>query len=127
VLVVDDYAATLESIRRLLQTDHQVYEASSGEDAVRIAIREKPDVALIDYRLPGMNGVQTAAAIRQAGLDMPWVLFSGLVNDRVTSEAAALGAVNVVWSPFDPREIIRDVLKRRGPRPTSKMARNTVR
>lgn len=113
VLVVDDYPATLESISRLLRTaNHRVYEASTGEDAVRIAIREKPDLALIDYHLPGMNGVEAAAAIRKAGLEIPWVLFSGDVNlsHRATFEAARLGAVNVVSSPFDPRPIVSEML-----------------
>jgi CheY-like chemotaxis protein len=116
VLVVDDYPATLEWLTRRLQVEAlSVHPASSGEEAVALALQKRPDVALIDYHLPGLNGAQTAAAIRKAGLHLPWILFSAAASDRAAFEGGQEGALDVVWFPFDPCALVREALQR-GPR-----------
>jgi CheY-like chemotaxis protein len=122
--VVDDYPSVLEWITRRLQLeDLQVHAVSTGEDAVSVALREKPDLALIDYTLPGMNGVETAAAIRNSGLQIPWVLFSAAENEWAQVEARKLGASDVVWSPFDPCAVVREAIYREKVRRTAEWAR----
>ena len=124
VLVVDDYPSVLEWLTRRLQLDNlRVYAASTGEAALTIAMREQPDLALIDYKLPGMNGIETAAAIRSGGLQIPWILFSAAENEGAQMEARRLGASAVVWSPFDPCAVVRDTINRERARRTAEWSR----
>ena len=112
VLVVEDYPAMLESISRRLRIEQlQVYEATSGEAAIEIAHRERPDLALIDYGLPGLNGVQTAAAIRTAGFELRWILFSAAPNPEAAFQAGRSGALRAVWTPFNAYEIVRQAIE----------------
>ena len=102
VLVVDDYPSVREWMtRRLRLAEIDVLDAATGEDAVAIARREKLDLALIDYRLPGINGVETAVAIQQAGVSLPWILFSGTEHERAGRLAVQNGALRVLWGQFD--------------------------
>jgi DNA-binding NtrC family response regulator len=111
ILVVDDYPSMLEWLTRRLQIGQMnVLTASTGEDAVAIALREKPDLALIDYRLPGIDGVETADAIRATGVVLPWILFSGIQDYEAMFKATQHGALGVVWSPFDPHTVAREAL-----------------
>jgi DNA-binding NarL/FixJ family response regulator len=67
VLVVDNHTAFRETVRHVLAADPQfvvVAEASSGEEAVAITRQISLDLVLMDIRLPGMNGLAAAAAIK---------------------------------------------------------------
>ena len=111
VLVVDDYPAVRESMtRRLHLGEIDALDAATGEAAVAIARREKLDLALIDYRLPGINGVETAMAIQEAGVSLPWILFSGMEDDRAGHHAVQNGALRVLWGQFDVYAEVRKTL-----------------
>ena len=70
VLVVDDNPDIRDSLRMLLvMWGHEVDVASSGEEALALALSIRPDIALVDIGLPGMDGYQVAKAIRQASAD----------------------------------------------------------
>jgi DNA-binding NarL/FixJ family response regulator len=67
LFVVDDHAIVRAGVRMLLDAQdgfEVVGEAESGEDAVRLAPELEPDVVLLDLSLPGMNGIETARALR---------------------------------------------------------------
>jgi DNA-binding response OmpR family regulator len=111
VLVVDDHPTVREWMtRRLHLADVDALDAATGEDGVAIARREKLDLALIDYRLPGINGVETAVAIQQAGVSLPWILFSGTEDERAGRLAVQNGAVCVLWGQFDLYAEVRKAL-----------------
>lgn len=66
VLCVDDEIGVLESLKRLLKADFDVYTATSGIDGLELA-RQNPDLAVIvsDYRMPGMNGIEFLRQTKQ--------------------------------------------------------------
>ena len=112
VLVVDDYPVREWMTRRLLLAELSVHAASTGEEALAIARRERLDLALIDYGLPSMDGVETAATIQKAGISIPWILFSAAKNEHAASAALQRGALRTVWTPFDVYEVVREALDR---------------
>ncbi len=79
VLVVDDNPRVRATTARLLETSGLgALEASSGEEALALALRgEGVDVMLLDYTMPGMNGIDTLAALRARGSALPVILTSG--------------------------------------------------
>jgi DNA-binding NarL/FixJ family response regulator len=68
LLIVDDHPVVRDGLRLMLETQSDmkvVAEASSGEEALTAYAQHKPDVVVMDLRLPGMSGAQTAAALKQ--------------------------------------------------------------
>jgi CheY-like chemotaxis protein len=77
-----------------------VLDARSGEDALALACRARPQIAVIDYAMPGMDGAQTAEALRRLVPDLPIILASGHA-DTAAVERALGGAATVLHKPFE--------------------------
>ncbi|MGH9742347.1 MAG: response regulator, partial [Candidatus Acidiferrum sp.] len=72
VLLVDDHALVRRGFRRILEDDPEIEvvgEASDGEEAVRLAQKERPAVIVMDCALPGMNGLDATRKILEARPD----------------------------------------------------------
>jgi DNA-binding NarL/FixJ family response regulator len=79
VLAVDDRAVFLRAARELIAATpgfEQVGEAESGPEAVRLAADLRPDLALVDVRMPGMDGIETAQRLAESGARCVVVLIS---------------------------------------------------
>ena len=92
VLVVDDNVDAARTLTKMLQLlGHQTLIAHDGRDAVDVALRERPDVLLLDVGLPGLNGYQVCQSLRRQGLtDKLIVAVTGYGQDsdrRLTAEA----------------------------------------
>ncbi len=96
VVIVEDNDVFREALVLLLgrRDDIDVIgDVAGGEEAVEICRREQPDVVLLDYRLPGIDGVQTTAALRAVCRDTAVVV---LTASTTLSEKAALREAGVV-------------------------------
>jgi serine phosphatase RsbU (regulator of sigma subunit) len=81
VLVVDDDGAMLRTVERILAPVHAVRGFTSGEEAIRV-FREQPfDVAIIDIRMPGMDGFELTRAIKEARPATEVILVTGSISD----------------------------------------------
>jgi DNA-binding NarL/FixJ family response regulator len=79
VLTVDDQETFLRAARDLIAAAdgfHQVGEAASGAEALRMAADTRPDLILLDVRMPGMDGLETARRLEEAAPDATVVLMS---------------------------------------------------
>jgi len=81
VLVVDDDPAMLRTVERILAPRHEVRGFSSGEEAIEAARREPFDVAIIDVRMPGLDGFEVTRAIKALRPRTEVVLVTGSVTD----------------------------------------------
>ncbi len=79
----------------------------SGPEALAAAVEFGPDLALLDVRMPGMNGPDTLAALRQVpGLDtLPAIFTTADVTPADVENYRALGALDVISKPYDPEEL----------------------
>ncbi|MFN3652730.1 MAG: response regulator [Armatimonadota bacterium] len=97
-LIVDDSPEDRETVRRYLkQADGYEYdclEAETGEEAIEVFRRERPDVLLIDFRLPDMNGLELIAEIIDLSdsVLLPVVMLTGTGNEQIAVEAMKRGA-----------------------------------
>lgn len=64
VLIVEDNPDLLGILKDLLSTDYDVFTARTGEDAIELATREKPDAVILDLQLPAMNGMEAGRWIK---------------------------------------------------------------
>jgi DNA-binding NarL/FixJ family response regulator len=95
LLVVDDSAVFQALVRDLLRDEPAlpiVGEAATGEEALALAPAVRPDVALIDVTLPGMNGYEAAARLRALMPALRVVLMSAETDPVFAEMAAASGA-----------------------------------
>ncbi len=119
VLVVDDNSDSANSLALLLRLEgHQTMVAHDGLEAVEVALREAPDVVLLDIGLPSLNGYEAAVRIRQGAPERPMRLIAltgwGQEADRVRSRAA--GFDQHLVKPVDADALIA-LLASPGPAP----------
>jgi len=106
ILVVDDEKNVRESIRRfLLLEDVEVVVAENGLSAQRLLRQEPFSAAVIDLKMPGMDGLQLLRWIREEGLRLPVIMISAYGEIRDAVEAMKLGARDYIVKPFDPEEL----------------------
>lgn len=81
ILVVDDEPPMLRTVERILAPTHQVRGFGSGEEALQAFRREAFDVAIIDIRMPGMDGFELTRAIKADKPDTEVILVTGSISD----------------------------------------------
>ncbi len=112
ILVVDDELSMREFLAILLRKDgHCVFAAASGEEALAIAERERPDLVVTDLKMPGMPGQRLIARLREMDGALPIVVITAFSTWDSTVEAMRLGAHDYIKKPFDNEEI-RETVER---------------
>lgn len=107
ILICEDEA----SIRSFLKINFErsgfsVYETDTGEEAVRIAKLEKPDVAILDVMLPGIDGFEVLRQIREENEKIGIIMLTAKGQDTDKIEGLKGGADDYIIKPFNPTELI---------------------
>jgi two-component system response regulator AlgR len=117
VLVVDDEALARSRLQALLARDgnHEVVaEADSGENCLKLVAKHRPDVVLLDIRMPGMDGIETARHL--AALDEPPAVIFVTAYDAFAVQAFDAQAVGYLLKPVRGERLAQAL--RRAARPT---------
>jgi DNA-binding response OmpR family regulator len=111
ILVAEDLADSREPLILMLKlAGYSCLEADNGRSAVELALREKPDLILMDLSLPEIDGLQAVSELRAAGAAMPIIIASAYDDARVRDRAQAAGVNDYITKPFDfeqLKELIR--------------------
>lgn len=113
VVVGDDHPLFREGVVRALSTSGSVNvvgEAKDGSAALDLIKEHAPDVALLDYRMPGMDGAQVAAAVRSQELPTRVLLLSAHDEPAIVYQALQQGAAGFVLKDSTRSEIVKAVL-----------------
>jgi signal transduction histidine kinase len=117
VLVVDDEPGIRSGIDRILSKftvgypfmdediGYSVYEAATGEEAIRIFQENPPDIALLDNKLPGMDGVEVLEYIKRNQLNIEVMMITSFASLELAVKATNIGAYDFVPKPFTPQEL----------------------
>lgn len=98
ILIVDDEPQFRRALRVALGAKgYEIREAARGGDALNLIQTEIPDLVLVDWRMEGLDGIQTCRAIR-VGSDVPIIMVTSKRGGR--SEALAAGANDYLTKPF---------------------------
>ncbi len=115
VLAVDDEAGILRLIKLELTTQgFRVVTAASGEDALRMAEEQRPDIALLDIVMPEMTGLEVMRRLRERS-SIPVILLTAKGSESDKVRGLELGADDYLAKPFSPDELsarVRAVLRR---------------
>ncbi len=112
LLIVDDQYG----IRMLLgevfaKEGFQTYLAATGEEALNIVKTEKPDLVLLDVKIPGMDGLDILKQIKQYDDSIKVMMMTAYGELNLMSEAMQKGAIAYFLKPFDINEIRASVKK----------------
>jgi len=120
ILVVDDEAAILQTLRyNLERSGYAVVTASDGRSAVAIALREQPDLVILDIMLPVLDGIEACKEIRKHS-SVPIIMLTAKDQEIDKVLALELGADDYVTKPFALHEFLARVkarLRRQQPAP----------
>ncbi|MFB4320537.1 response regulator [Actinomadura sp. 21ATH] len=112
VLLADDEAMIRAGVRAILAADpgiEVVAEAGDGREAVELALGHRPDVALLDIRMPRLDGLAAAAEIRRAAPATQVIMLTTFGEDEYIARALSGGAAGFLLKSGDPHELIAGV------------------
>ena len=118
ILIIDDEKDIIELVRyNLEQEGFQVTGALDGESGLNNAIREMPDLVLVDLMLPGMDGLEICRSLRadKRTAPIPIIMLTAKSGESDRVVGLELGADDYVTKPFSPRELaarVKAVLRR---------------
>jgi DNA-binding response OmpR family regulator len=119
IVVADDEVDVRELVAyRLSRSGYEVIEAQDGEQALRLALADPPDLAVLDVMMPKLNGYELTRRLRAepATERVPIILLTARAQEADVSQGFEAGADDYLRKPFNPDELlarVRAVLGRR--------------
>jgi two-component system, NtrC family, nitrogen regulation response regulator NtrX len=115
ILVIDDEAAIRDSLRMILEYEnYQFAGAASGQEALALVQKDRPDLVLLDIKMPGMDGMEVLRKLRAVDETLPVVMISGHGTTSTAVEAIRSGAVDFLDKPLSSERVmvtLQNVLK----------------
>ncbi|MFD6420237.1 response regulator [Streptomyces sp. NPDC060194] len=108
VLLVDDHQVVRRGLRTFLEVQDDIEvvgEAADGEEGVRLAEELRPDVVLMDLKMPGMDGVEALRTLRSLGNPARVLIVTSFTEQRTVVPALRAGASGYVYKDVDPEAL----------------------
>ena len=114
ILIVEDNERNLKLVRDVLQVKgYTTLEAVTGEDGVKLAVEQKPDLVLMDIQLPGMNGIEALGVLRANPVTarIPVIAVTASVMQQDRKQITEAGFDAYVGKPINLKEFLDAVRK----------------
>lgn len=106
ILLVDDDRLILATLSKNLRAaGYRATSADSGEEAIEIAASSPVDLAILDMRMPGMSGIETARQLRNR-YNIPAIFLSAYNDDELVEQAVQEGAIGYLVKPVEAARLI---------------------
>jgi CheY-like chemotaxis protein len=114
ILIADDEEMVRSLVRRLLGKTYRIIEADNGEEAVKVAVNQKPDLILMDILMPKMDGLTACYAIKrnQATKTIPIIMLTAVdydLNRKLSQDV--MGAEGYITKPFESQSLMKMIAK----------------
>ncbi|MEI8348625.1 MAG: response regulator [Candidatus Omnitrophota bacterium] len=114
ILIIDDEAAIRRLLLKVLAREgYEVLTAASGEEALKMVAERPVDLAIVDMKMPGLNGIETIRQIKNIHTGINFVIITAFGDMASVREAAQLDVFDYVSKPFDLdyiRHLVRYVI-----------------
>ena len=112
ILVVEDDKNNMRLITKLLDKEgHKIIKAETGEDGVKLACEDPPDVILMDIKLPGIDGLEATKKIRESCKDGSVTIIAltsyAMAGDR--EKYLKCGFTGYIEKPIDPYTVVKEI------------------
>jgi len=115
VLIIDDDAGMRLTLSRILTHEgHRVLCAENGGAGIALAEEETVDLALVDYRMTGLNGGQVCAALSRARPEARVYMMTAHVTEEAADSAVASGASGILYKPLHILDLLALVAEQTG-------------
>jgi len=112
ILVVDDEKEICDLFQDFLtQEGYQVFTATNGVEAISLGTQNSFDLALVDIKMPGMDGIEAFCELKKLKKDMEVIILTGYGTLRTAKQAMGLGAYDYLTKPFDLR-LVKDIIRK---------------
>jgi CheY-like chemotaxis protein len=114
ILVIEDNATNMYLISFVLRKNgYEVIEARSGEEGVELAIKDKPDLIIMDIQLPGIDGLEATKKIRESEADgeIPIIALTSYAMTGDREKALKAGCTGYIEKPINPDTFIGEIEK----------------
>ncbi len=110
IMICDDETGVRESLKLILEADYNLSYVTHGRDAVEYVKKHSPDLAILDIKMPHLNGLDALRSIKRVRPRVRILMITGYESSDVASQAINLGADDYLTKPFD-RESVRSKVK----------------
>lgn len=108
VLIVDDEQHICDILSRLVKSEGlRVLVSHDGDAALKMISSEMPDVLLVDFKMPGTDGMEVVKRAKEIDPDLPVVMITGYADIQGAVKAMRAGAHDYLAKPFEHHEVIR--------------------
>ncbi|MGA2976146.1 MAG: response regulator [Spirochaetia bacterium] len=115
VLIADDEALIRERLKKIIARSgleiEIVGEASTGQEALTLALEKKPALVIVDIEMPVLGGLQFLSAARDAGLSLKALVLTGFAQFEYARKALQLGVIDYLMKPVSELALV-DALRR---------------
>jgi diguanylate cyclase (GGDEF)-like protein len=104
ILVVDDVPSNIHMLSNILREEHDVFFATNGADALKLAAERLPDLVLLDIMMPDMDGYEVCAKLRSMPetCDIPVIFVTALGEEKDEEKGLSMGAIDYFIKPLSP-------------------------
>jgi two-component system response regulator (stage 0 sporulation protein F) len=112
ILIVDDQYGIRILLNEVFQKEgYQTFQAANGFQAIDIVLKDKPDLVILDMKIPGMDGIEILKRIKEIDKGIKVILMTAYGELDMIQEAKDLGAIMHFAKPFDIDEMRKAVRK----------------
>jgi two-component system, cell cycle response regulator DivK len=114
ILIVEDNEKNMYLISYILKKKgYEIIQATTGEQGVELAIKEKPDLIIMDIQLPGIDGLETTRRIRASGADgnVPILAITSYAMTGDREKALEAGCTGYIEKPINPDTVLSEIEK----------------
>jgi GAF domain-containing protein/FixJ family two-component response regulator len=111
VLVVDDAQGVIDFLSDyvLRPNGYEVLSAVDGEGGLSLALRENPDLMILDLEMPRMSGMEVLEALNEKGSDIPVIVITFHGSETIAADTFRMGVKNYITKPFKMEEILEAI------------------
>ena len=114
ILIVEDNEKNMYLISYILKKKgYEIIGATTGEEGVELAIKEKPDLIIMDIQLPGIDGLETTKRIRASGTNgnIPIIAITSYAMTGDREKALEAGCTGYIEKPINPDTVMSEIEK----------------
>lgn len=110
LMVIDDEIGLCNVVRRYFsEKGYTVFISQEGGEAISILKTEKPNILILDIKMPGINGVEILKLAKQLNKTLKVIVVSAIRDDSIVKEVMRLGASSYITKPFKLEELEKKV------------------
>lgn len=111
IMIVDDSAVMLRSMKGILDRTYTVYLSTSGKQALQAIPEKQPDLVLLDYKMPEMDGIAVLEAMRadDSMKDIPIVFLTSVADRKTVDSILRLKPAGYILKPPDQSKVLETI------------------